>query len=145
MSLIKWNRNRDQFPSMPSFFDNIGWDEDFLNAFWNGRKMPAVNISETDESFLLELAAPGMQKTDFKIHVKDGLLNVTAEKSESTEEENKNYRRQEYSFRSFSRSFQLPENVNTNEVKANYEEGVLKIHLGKKEVEAPQQLEVKVS
>ena len=127
MSLIKWNRNKDLFPAIPSFFDKIGWDDDFLASFWNGKKMPAVNISETDGTFLVEVAAPGMDKKDFHVSVEEGMLTISAEKEEKKEEKDKDFRRQEYNFHSFERCFRLPENVDMDDVKAKYDKGVLKI------------------
>lgn len=144
MSLINWNRNRELFPNIPSFFENAGWDDDFLSTVWNNRKMPAVNISENKDNFLVEVAAPGMEKKDFHVSVEDGMLTISAEKEEKKTEKKKNYRRQEYSFESFERCFRLPENVKTEEVEAKYDNGVLKINLKKAEVVEPKKIEVAV-
>ena len=121
MSLIKWNRDKGFFPTIPSFFENVGWDDDFLASFWNGKRIPAVNISETEDTFLVEVAAPGMEKKDFKVSVEDGMLTISAEKEEKKEKKEKNFRRKEYSFESFERCFRLPENVKMEEVKAKYD------------------------
>lgn len=145
MSLINWNRNRELFPNIPSFFENAGWDDDFLSNIWNNRKMPAVNISETKDNFLVEVAAPGMEKKDFHVSVEDGMLTISAEKEEKKTEKKKNYRRQEYSFETFERCFRLPENVRTEEVEAKYDNGVLKINLKKAEVVEPKKIEVAVA
>ena len=142
LSLIRSNRNRD---NLPSLWDNFGWDEDFFKSFWNGKKMPAVNISETDDTFLIEVAAPGMQKKDFKVEVEDGLLTISSENEEEKTEEKKNYRRQEYSFESFERCFRLPDYVDTSDVKAQYNGGVLEIGLKKTEVTSANRVEIEVS
>src|SRR5690606_15310672 len=110
-----------------------------------GKKMPAVNISETDNTFLVEVAAPGMEKKDFHVSVEDGVLTIRSEKEEKKEQNDKNYRRQEYSFESFERCFRLPETVDTEAVNARYDNGILKISLKKTAVEAPKKMEVKVS
>ena len=149
MSLIK-SRNRKgelipTFPSMRSLFDNWGLDDDFFSSFWNGKNMPAVNIAETDETFEVELAVPGMDKEDFKIEIDNGRLTISAEKEDSVEEKQKNYQRKEYSFQSFQRSFWLPENVNQEDVKANYQKGVLTITLEKEPIEEGKKVEVKVN
>ena len=144
MSLIKWNRNR-LFPTIPSFFDVAGWDEDFMSAFWDGKRMPAVNISETDKNFLLEMAAPGMEKKDFHVKVDEGMLSISAEKEEKKEVDEKDYKRREYNFESFDRRFSLPENVDTKNIKAKYEDGVLKITLEKTAVKVPKAKEVKIA
>ncbi|MEZ4954128.1 MAG: Hsp20/alpha crystallin family protein [Saprospiraceae bacterium] len=145
MSLINWNRNRELFPNIPSFFENAGWDDDFLSTVWNNRKMPAVNISETKDNFLVEVAAPGMEKKDFHVSVENGMLTISAEKEEKKTEKKKNYRRQEYSFESFERCFRLPENIKTEKVEAKYDNGVLKISLQKAEVVEPKKIEVAVA
>ena len=94
--------------------------------------MPAVNISETEDTFLVELAAPGMDKKDFEVSVKDGMLVIRAQKELTKEEKERDYRRKEYSFTSFERRFNLPENISSEAVKARYESGVLMISLQKK-------------
>jgi len=145
MSIIRWNRDRDFFPAIPSFFERMGWDDDFLPAFWNGKQMPAVNISETEKEFLVELAAPGMTKKDFHVTVEEGMLKISAEKEEKKEEKEKDYHRREYNFASFERLFRLPENVNPDVVKARYEEGVLKITLQKMAIKEPKKKEIQIA
>lgn len=144
MSFMNWNRSEGFFPSIPSFFDNLGLDDDFLASFWAGKKVPAVNISETEDTYLVELAAPGMNKEDFEVSVKDGMLVIRAQKELSKEEKEKDYRRREYSFTSFERRFSLPDNISSEAVKARYESGVLMISLEKKVLEAPKKVEVEV-
>lgn len=96
--------------------------------------IPDANITENDKDFTIELAAPGLDKKDFNIEVQDGVLNISAEKEEEKSEDNKNYRRREFSYDSFSRSFTLPENSMSDKIDAKYENGVLHITLPKKEV-----------
>ena len=143
MSLIKWNRNR-LFPTFPSFFDVAGWDEDFMSTFMEGKNMPAVNISETDKFYLMEFAVPGMAKSDFHVKVEEGMLCISAEKEEKKEVEEKDYKRREYNFETFERRFSLPENVDDKNIKAKYEDGVLKITLTKTAVKVSKTKEVKV-
>jgi HSP20 family protein len=144
MSLIKWNPNR-LFPTIPSFFDVAGWDEDFMSSFMNGKHLPAVNISETDKTYLVEVAAPGMEKKDFHVKVEEGMLCVSAEKEEKKEVKEKDYKRREYNFESFDRRFSLPENVDEKNIKAKYEDGVLKITLVKTAVKVSKAKEVTVA
>ena len=124
--------------TMPTF-------RSLLEDFWNTENLfdlsllrkdslPAVNIKENDQSFELELAAPGYEKKDFKIDVQDGVLNICAEKSEEREKEETNYTRREFSYSSFNRSFTLPENVNSEKVQAKYENGLLYLTLKKAEI-----------
>ena len=142
MSLVKFRNRRpfgnlvtSDFFDMEDFFDNRFWNEGLLNdRFWNGRKgEPALNIKETDDDFEIELAAPGFAKKDFEITIEEGLLNVKAEKSTSEEEKEENYTRREFSYNSFERSLQLPENVKEEELKAKYNDGILSFKLVKKE------------
>jgi HSP20 family protein len=113
----------DGFLDMPSFF-----------AFTNqkGAFMPNVNVIENSENFEIELAAPGLQNKDFKAEVKNGVLTISAEKEEETKEEGKNFRKREFSYSSFSRSFVLPDNVTADKIDANYKNGILKLTLPKK-------------
>ncbi|MCP4978556.1 MAG: Hsp20/alpha crystallin family protein [Maribacter sp.] len=143
MSLVKFKKRRpfgnlvtSDFFDMEDFFDNRFWNQGLLNdSFWTGRKgEPALNIKENDANFEIELAAPGFAKKDFKITIEDGYLNISAEKSTSEEEKEDNYTRREFSYNSFERSLQLPENIKDEEVKAKYNDGILSFKLNKKEV-----------
>jgi HSP20 family protein len=113
----------DGFLDMPSFF-----------AFTNqkGAFMPNVNVIENTENFEIELAAPGLQNKDFKAEVKNGVLTISAEKEEEAEENGKNFRKREFSYSSFNRSFVLPDNVTADKIDANYKNGILKVTLPKK-------------
>ncbi|WP_245539546.1 Hsp20/alpha crystallin family protein [Pontibacter roseus] len=97
------------------------------------RNMPATNIRENERDFTIELAAPGMAKDDFNIDIAEGMLTISSQKEENTTQEEENYTRREYNYSSFSRSFRLPDAVNADDIKARYEEGVLKITVPKKE------------
>jgi len=94
--------------------------------------IPAVNVSETEKEYEIEMAVPGMTKNDFKVKVEDGVLSISSEKKEEKEDKKKNYTRREFSYRSFDRSFTLPENATSDDVKAKYEDGILKLSIGKK-------------
>lgn len=135
MALIK----RPEWPTLSTntwlsdFFDNRFFDSDLLR----NQSLPAVNVKETDNSFEIELAAPGLKKSDFKITADNGILNISSEKKEEKEEKENGYTRKEFSYSSFSRSFTLPENTNQDEVKARYEDGILKLSLAKKTLAQP--------
>lgn len=122
---------------MPSVFDDFfkPWNEWFDNSGFLGRviKVPAVNIIEQKNDYLVSLAAPGLKKEDFKIDVDGNMLTISTEKEESKEEKDKKFNRREYSYSSFSRSFTLPEEINKEKIEAKYEDGVLKISLPRKE------------
>ena len=116
--------------------------EKFFNApideFFNLGKImnvPAVNVSETEKDFRLCVAAPGMEKTDFKVETVDNLLTISAEKEkEEKEEKNGRYNRREYNYSSWSRSFTLPENCDGTKIEAAYTNGELKIIIPKLEI-----------
>lgn len=120
---------------MPSVFDDFfkPWNEWFDGGLW-GRTMniPAVNITEQNDQYLVSLAAPGLKKDDFKIDVDGNMLTISSEKEESKEEKDKKFTRKEYNYSSFSRSFTLPEEVEKEKIEAKYEDGVLKVSLPRK-------------
>ena len=94
---------------------------------------PAVNVVETDESFEIEVAAPGLDKNDFKVTVEKDHLTISAEKESEENEENEDqtYKRREYNYRKFTRKFRLPNTVDKSSPKAKYLQGILKITLDK--------------
>lgn len=104
----------------------------------------AVNIVETDEDFRLELAAPGWQKTDFQMEVKEDALTVTASR-ENTPKEDEKVLRREFRYANIKRTFHLPDAIDTTQINAQYENGVLTVQLPKKpeaKPQAPRQIEV---
>lgn len=110
--------------------------EDFFKGDFFLTDQPSVNVLERENEYVVELAAPGMKKGDFDVHVDEGMLRIKAE-SEHKEEEKKEdgqYMRREFSYQSFERSFALPEHVDSESIEANYEDGVLTVHIPKKEV-----------
>jgi len=126
MNLVRFN------PSLLNLFDNIEKSHLGLNREFSG-DVPSVNIIENDQDFVLELAAPGKSKEDFKINLENQLLTVSSEVKEEKEETQKNYTRREFVFNSFSRSFTLPKNIIHDKVAADYKDGILSITLPKKE------------
>lgn len=111
------------------------------------KSLPAVNISENEKMYHVDVVAPGMKKEDFKVNVEDDILTISAaSKHESTEEDrDKQYSRREYSHSSFTRSFRLPENAKDDSIDARYEDGVLKLSIPKTamEVKASKEIEIK--
>jgi HSP20 family protein len=128
MTLIRWHRPAGLTDMFQNFFDS-----DF-NDFFNRRfSDPAANIIESPESFELDLAAPGMKKDDFKINLENNILTVSSEVEDEKLEEGKNYSRKEFFYGSFTRSFTLPKIIDLDKIKADYENGILKVLLPKKE------------
>lgn len=134
----------------PVYFGNL-FDELFnqFPATWgkdahSGVSNVPANIHETKDGYHVELSAPGRNKEDFKINLDNGLLTISFEKKEETENTEYKTIRKEFSFRSFKRSFNLDDKINTGGIQAKYENGVLKLYLPKKEeaVVAPQQIAI---
>src|SRR6478609_9552343 len=105
---------------MPSVFDDFfkPWNEWFDKSGFPVRMMnlPAVNITEHKDEYLVSLAAPGLKKDDFRIDVDGNMLTISCEKEENKEEKDKRFTRREYSYSSFSRSFTLPDEVNKEKI-----------------------------
>jgi HSP20 family protein len=125
---------------MPSLFSDWMIPRSFLSPEFfdmefpfKEMNVPSVNIKETEKEFLLELAAPGLERKDFKIEVENNVLTISAEKEEKKEEKTKEFTRKEFSYNTFTRSFTLPENVKET-IDAKYENGLLMIHIPKKEI-----------
>ena len=113
-------------PSLP------GFDTEFPMDFTT--RMPSVNITENDKDFKIEMAAPGLERKDFKVEIENGILFISSEKKEEVKEDNKLFTRREFSYNSFSRSFTLPDNCMPDKIEAHYENGILQIILPKKEM-----------
>lgn len=140
---LNWNdRTLPVFNWGDSLFEK---GEKLMQPLRKGNVVPAVNVSETEEAYQLELAAPGKVKEDFKVEVENGTISISSEEEVSNESENKNYTRKEYSYNSFSRSFTLPENVSEEEIEAKYQNGVLKLTLPKNQPTPPRKKTIGVS
>ncbi|MCB9013300.1 MAG: Hsp20/alpha crystallin family protein [Bacteroidales bacterium] len=119
---------------LPNVFDDIfgtDWWSETLNSAMTSTR-PAVNIAENETEYRVELAAPGLNKKDFKIDLSKNVLTVSSEKEENHEENNDGYMRKEFSYSSFKRSFTLPDTVNGEKIKAEHDNGILTIHIPKK-------------
>ncbi|MCC8410762.1 Hsp20/alpha crystallin family protein [Mucilaginibacter sp. UR6-1] len=135
MTLVKFNadkrNNRSLLPGFNDVFDSI-----FHDTFFNDRltsRVPAANISETEDHFHVELAAPGLKKEDFKLNLDRNVLNISVEQRTDNDDEQKNYSKREYSYASWVRSFSLPESADPENIEAGYTDGVLKIDIAKRE------------
>lgn len=96
---------------------------------------PSVNIHETEDNYQISLAAPGLEKQDFDIKLDGDTLVVSAQKSVKDEELNEKFTRREFNFSSFTRSFQLPKEVDVQKIVANYDKGILLLSLPKAKIE----------
>jgi HSP20 family protein len=121
--------------ALPDIVDEF-FGRDFMDKFINhetGVDMPAVNISENKDDFMIEVAAPGLDKKDFNIDLDRNVLTISSEKQQETEDEDTKYMRREFSYTSFSRSFTLPDTADEEKIKANHKDGVLTITIPKKD------------
>jgi HSP20 family protein len=119
----------------PFYMPNL-FDDDFFPVISNrNSSMPAVNIREDETNFVLELAVPGIDKNDLKIDINEDVLTISSETKSETEEKKDGYKRKEFSYSSFCRSFYIPENVNRDKIDATYKDGILSVGLPKQEEE----------
>ena len=133
-----WNEMIENFVNgnFNRFFD------DTTNDHW--MKTPAVNIKEMDNSYQLEVVAPGASKEDFKMNINDKTLTIAYDKKEATQEEQGKWLRNEYKATSFKRSFTIGDLVDTEHVAAKYENGILNITLPKKEAAIVTKKEIEI-
>lgn len=123
MTLVKFSGNKHFNP----IFNDSFLSDRFIS------RVPAVNVAETSDAYHIELAAPGLEKGDFKINVDGDVLTISAEKKIEGTDESKKYSKREYSYTSFVRSFTLPDSIDHGKIDANYKDGVLKVDITKKE------------
>jgi HSP20 family protein len=146
MSLIKFNNagnNKSLNPGFNDIFESV-FNDSFLSDRMISR-VPAVNICETQDHYMIEMAAPGLQKEDFNLKLDRNLLTVSVEQKKEHTEEHKQYNKREFSYSSFVRSFALPDTADDAQIEASYNNGMLNIHVAKKD-EAKQivrQIEIK--
>ncbi|WP_378178827.1 Hsp20/alpha crystallin family protein [Aquimarina sp. SS2-1] len=135
-STAKNNSNSLTFPTWSSWIDEM-FNRDlpsvFTSNFNMGLTLPKVNIRETKDAYFVDMAVPGLKKSDFHIDLDNQILSISTELKESEEQQEENYTRREFGYSSFKRSFTLPETIKEDKIKAEYTNGVLSIHLPKKE------------
>jgi len=120
---------------LPSILENIFDERLDSTPMRRVNSLPAVNIEEKEDSFVLELAAPGKNREDFNIELDNDLLTISSEEKEDhkTEHKERNFTRREFSYTSFSRSFTLPDSIDFSKIEATYNDGVLFVNLPKRE------------
>ena len=143
-------RNGRLFPKfIDEFFNTDRFLIDFDGSFPNlnfKNILPEANIVENKKEYKIELAAPGLDKKDFKIELKNGMLTISAEKEQETKAEDENYLSKEFSYSSLYRTFALPDNLVADKIDAKYENGVLKLKLPKSELSIQEPVkQIKVS
>ncbi|MCB0462419.1 MAG: Hsp20/alpha crystallin family protein [Flavobacteriaceae bacterium] len=127
----------NMLPGFPSWIDEVinkNFGTEFMSNFNTGITLPAVNVLDTANDYLVEMAVPGLKKSDFDINIDNHVLSISAEvKSEYEDVENESFTRREFGYSSFKRTFTLPESVETDKISAKYEDGILKVTLPKRE------------
>ena len=126
------NKQFSEWPSLADFFEG-----EWVNKGWK----PAVNIVNNESNYEIQIAAPGTGKDSFDVKVENGMVIVNCKVESSSEEKEKNYTRREFSSRSFSRSFTIPQDAD-DEVEASYTDGVLSISLKKVVTSEPKKKQV---
>jgi HSP20 family protein len=146
MTLIKWQPKPmnviDDMDTMIHSFFNTDWNfpvRDTRN--WS----PAVDVKETDNSFVLTTDIPGLTKKDIKVNVANGKLSISGERTYETDQENDNYHYRERRFGTFDRSFKLPDTVDEEKISASFKNGILNVALPKNANILPKEREIKVS
>ena len=129
------------------------WDDFFNDRFYKQSnsaacqtQTPAVNVLEDEKAYTIEVAAPGIQKKDFHLELENDVLTISTEKKEDKKNQENNYLRREFNFQSFKRSFELPESIDQEGIKASHEAGILRVNLPKREEivqKVTKQIEVK--
>jgi HSP20 family protein len=144
MSLIRW----EPFREMDDFFRQVsplfGRSTTLRGLGERTEWAPAANISETDKEYLIKAELPEVKKEDVKITLENGVITISGERKQQKEAKDENEIRVESFYGTFTRSFSLPENVDAGGVRAESKDGVLKVHIPKKEVSKPKQITVEV-
>jgi HSP20 family protein len=140
-TLIKRRENGNGFPALRSnlsdffdldnFFDELSLPRPLLSDGMRFNRLPATNIRETEKEFIVEMAVPGLKKEDFVVDVDNGSLEIRVEKEEKSEDKKEKFTRREYNYSAFYRSFNLPETVIAEKIKAEYKDGILKVQIPK--------------
>lgn len=127
-----------------SFFDEL-LNESWKDGSWGTLSKVPANIHETKDGYHLEISAPGLKKEDISIAVEKDLLTISFEKKEETSSEDYKTIRREFSAESFKRSFTLSDKINPETIQAKYEDGILKVHVAKREEVQPSSRQISIS
>lgn len=151
-ALTRWNPFREMEElqrRMSTLFDwspfrrsTLTADEEAITApEW----APLVDIAEDDKEYLIKVELPEVNKDDVKVTVEGDTLTISGERKAEKEEKGRKFHRVERFYGRFERSFTIPDDADADNVKAEFKDGVLRVHLPKSEKARPKQIEVKVS
>ena len=148
MRLKVWEPRRSFHPfynNFDRFFNEFGWGEHQTEGQESASWTPKVDVYQTDDSYVLKAELPGLSKEEINIDVNDNTLTLKGEKKLEEKVEKENYVRVERTYGSFSRSFNLSDDVDTEHITANYKDGVLELTLPKKEESKPKEIKVEIN
>ena len=129
---------RKTTPWFPSLFDEFFTRDFGIDLAPRTYQAPAVNISEKEDAFYLELVAPGKEKKDFDVELEEDTLTISTSSDSGIVEDDTQFTRREFDYASFNRSFRIPETIDTKSIKANYKNGLLSIVLPKRKEAIPE-------
>ncbi len=149
-SLTKWDpfKDWDPFRDLSEFQHRLGsvFGQLPVKPGNEGANLwsPAVDIIEDEKEFLVKVELPEVKRDDVQVTVENGVLTIHGERKLEKEEKNRRYHRMERSYGSFTRSFSLPDGADASKVRAEFKDGLLKVHMLKSENAKPKHIEVKV-
>ena len=129
---------RKTTPWFPSLFDQFFTRDFGIDLAPRTYQTPAVNITEKEDAFHLEVVAPGKEKKDFDVELEEDTLTISTNSDSGIVEEDTHFTRREFDYASFNRSFRIPETIETKNIKANYKNGLLSIVLPKRKEAIPE-------
>ena len=145
MNLVRWNPWREMATLHHRFnrlTDDPFFRTDRESAEDMGTWYPVVDMFENDDSFVIKAELPGMGKDDIAVDVKDRVLTLKGERNYDNEVKEENYYRRERSYGKFQRAFSLPADVDSDKIKADFRDGLLKIEVPKPVVQKPKQITI---
>jgi HSP20 family protein len=146
MNLVRWNpwkemsvlQNRMNHLFNEPFFRSGREDDELSMGAWH----PAVDMFDNDDKIVIKAELPGMKKNDFSVDVKDRVLTLSGERNYDNEVKEENYYRRERAYGKFQRAFSLPADVDSDKIKADFKDGLLKIEVPKPEKQKPREITV---
>lgn len=145
MSLVRWNPWKEMEELLDRYNSAVNLPQaGGQELIQQGEWVPKVDISETENEFVIKAEIPDVDKKDVKVSVENGILSIQGERKQEKEEEGKTFHRIERQYGMFSRSFSLPGTVSTENIKANFKDGMLNITLEKVEEAKPKAIEVNI-
>ena len=146
MNLVRWNpwremntlQHRFNHLLADSFFQPNRSEDELSLGTWH----PVVDMYDEDDRIIIKVELPGMEKKDISVDVKDQVLTLSGERNHDDEVKEEKYYRRERAYGKFQRAFSLPADVNSDNIKADFKDGLLKIEVPKPEKQKPKEITV---